>query len=119
MLENDKKEQRSKEERAPSEMELQEERMEDDLEAKRERAKHLQYLSDACLRDQDPSLLRYPGSDNEGNSPSYARGLRIDYESMQAILDSNRSILMTVDHGLEPVCSSKEMVFVGEAFLMI
>ena len=54
MVSNELKEQQSKEKMTPTDLELQEERLEDENEAKLERAKHLQYLPDYVLYRPPP-----------------------------------------------------------------
>jgi hypothetical protein len=56
LAENDKKEQRNKEKVAPSDLEMYEERIEDEKEARREALKHKQYISDGVLFAQPPRL---------------------------------------------------------------
>lgn len=121
LAENDKKEQKSKDKVAPSDLEMLEERLEDEREAVRESLKHRQYISDGVLFAQPPrpkpviiALARdLPGYAKRKISQEITRlmpgqfialdcfeNMGFDFHGMQHILDTGKCILMTVDHGL-------------------
>ena len=105
----------------PTEAEMEEERLEDDKEAKAERFAKLMYISKDVMYDaperQRPVILAFsrdvPGFSKEKLISEITRQLpgmfvRIDCDGnmglnlndMQAVLDAKKSIIMSVDHGL-------------------
>lgn len=119
-----KKEENEKSERSrfiPTEAEMEEERMEDDTEAKAERFAKLMYISSEVMYDaperQRPVILAFsrdvPGFSKEkliSEITAHLPGMFIRVDSdgnmglnlddMQAVLDAKKSIIMSVDHGL-------------------
>lgn len=121
LTEAEMKEQKSKDRFTPTDKELEEERIEDDREAVYERLKHRQYIPDHAINSfplqRRPIIValardvpaytkdkifnyittnmpgRYITVDNESNC-----GFNV--ESMQAVLDANKNIILHVDHGL-------------------
>eukprot|EP01032_Pedospumella_encystans_P016914 gene16914-19277_t len=124
MAANELKEQRAKDKMAPSDQELQEERMEDEKHAIEERTKHRQYIPDAVLhvsitrprpvvialsRDLSAYSKRKIHQEVTKLMPGLFISLNntanmgIDIHSMQSVLDSGKCIIMEVDPGLTRV----------------
>ena len=108
----------------PSEEEMEEERFEDATEAKQERAKRRQYVPDSVLYEhkvRDRPILLALARDIPGhlkqkihdeitkNMPGLfvvldvTENMGLDLGAMQDILDSKKSIILSVDHGLTKI----------------
>jgi hypothetical protein len=125
----DVKEQKSKDQMMPTDTELEEERLENEKEAIAERVKHLQYIPDAVLYDipkrprpiiiafsrdlagylkkrihnhinaMMPGLFIYLNNTNSHSKET----MGFDLNAMQDVLNSQKHILMNIDHGLTRV----------------
>ena len=118
---NEKEQNRNKNKMIPSDAEMQEERKEDEIESQLERLKTKQFLPDNITKvpfNRPRPIIVALGLD----LPAYARkrileritgampgvfvslsiekNMGLDVKVMQTVLDSKRSIIMTVDHGL-------------------
>lgn len=121
LLANELNDMKSRDQMSPTDLELQEERFEDEKEARLEREKHRQYLPDSVLHSAPkrprPVVIAL-SRDLPGNAKARMHqqittampgmlitldcgdNMGFDSVAMQTILDSQNSIIMSVDHGL-------------------
>jgi hypothetical protein len=121
MAANELKEQKAKDKMAPSDQELQEERLEDEKHAVEERTKHRQYLPDSVLHSgvaRPRPVVVALSRDLSGYSKrrihaevtrlmpglfvslNHEGNMGIDIHAMQHVLDSQKCVIMEVDPGL-------------------
>ncbi|RYH20766.1 hypothetical protein EON65_22485, partial [archaeon] len=121
LVENDLKEQKSKSRMTPTEQELEEERLENEEEAKQERRKHMQFLPDSVLHSA-PTRPRPVIIALSRDLPAQAKkkiyqhlvtsmpgtfvylnaevNFGLDVQAIQTVFDAKKCAIINVDHGI-------------------